>query len=321
MRHVVGEPFAGEDIVVVGVEFGLRVLRLHPKGHVDADPGAEAVGVEIAVDHLVVEIVLREASAVATADVLAARLERRAQGGVVELLEPRLYPLRGAPVDVVAAQGNPVGIGPGEDRVDGGVLHFAALLLHAEPLQRVLGDRGIEVLEEHLLVACGVGGGHRAVEGLVGEGGAEPEFMTELLDHDGRARCSGDDEGAHAVLADRVVERGAIERRAGGFGGEGATGDGDRSGCGEEGGAEFGGEQHGDEVGLRSEGANRAVAGQNGSIGSGPEGVVSPAINAAGGAGGVRRLRFWPPTRLSPGRASTAWRSGARRWRRARRWR
>ena len=69
MAHVILQPDAGQDVVVIHKQHGLGVALPHPPRHLERDVLAEPLLVVVAMDHLVVQIVFGEAAAVTAADV------------------------------------------------------------------------------------------------------------------------------------------------------------------------------------------------------------------------------------------------------------
>ena len=164
-------------------------------------------------DHLVVEVVLGEAVAIARADCSGALPDLHPQIFVVQLLHPALHVVRHAPENAVAAQRDALFVGPGEHAVDDRVVDLAALPLHVVPFERGLDDARIEMAGEDLFPLGDVVGAGPAGENPGGHCRTEPELVTHLLDADFRAGGRVDHQVAHPVTGDRGIEVGVRGER------------------------------------------------------------------------------------------------------------
>src|ERR1035438_6360614 len=213
--HVVVEPVAGGDVVIVDEELGVGVALLHPERHLPDEIDAEALLVVVGVHHFVVEVVLGEPAAIARADGAPALGDGGFKIVVVHLLQPRLDMVRHTPENTVAAQRNAFLFGPGEHVVHHAVIHLAFLPFHDVPLEIGFGNAGVEVADEDLLPFGDVFRGGAPREGAAGQRGAEPELMAHLFHADFGTGGGKDHQRSHAVFGDGGIQAGVRRAHAG----------------------------------------------------------------------------------------------------------
>ncbi|BAS93353.1 Os05g0319875 [Oryza sativa Japonica Group] len=168
------------DVVVVDEEPRGRVQARGLAEHERGGVVAEAVAVEAAVQHLVVDVVVREAAGVAGQEAGEAAAHRRREVVAAEVLDPLLHGAVDRPEDAVAARRLAVAVAEVEQRVGVAVVEQAALRLRPVPLELVLEDGPVEVVGEEVHEVGVLD--HRAVDA-----GAEREDVVHLHHADGRA--------------------------------------------------------------------------------------------------------------------------------------
>jgi hypothetical protein len=146
--HVVVEPVAGQDVVIVDEQPGVWISLFDPQRHLPDELRSQALRKVVGMDHLVVEVILGKAAAIAGSDRSRALLHRQSHLIVRERHEPFLNVIRNAPKEAVAAQGNPLLIGPSEHGVHDGVVDVASFAFHGVPLEVTLDDPRVEMRSE-----------------------------------------------------------------------------------------------------------------------------------------------------------------------------
>src|ERR1035437_471700 len=157
--HVVVEPVAGGDVVIIDEQLRVRIALLYPERHLPNEVDPEPLLVVVGVHHFVVEVVLGESVAIAGADGAPPLGDRGFEILVVHLLQPGLDMVRHTPENAVAAQRNALLGGPGEHVVDDAVIHLVFLPFHDVPLEVGLGTPALKWLVKisfHLAMSSGV---------------------------------------------------------------------------------------------------------------------------------------------------------------------
>ncbi|WVZ72136.1 hypothetical protein U9M48_020645, partial [Paspalum notatum var. saurae] len=141
---------AALDVVVVDEERGARVQLRRLAEHEGVDVIAEAILVVPAVQHLVVDVVVREPAGVAGEQATEAALHGGGELVVVEVLDPLLHRVLDGPEDAVPAHGLAEAVAEVEQRVRVGVVELPLLRLRVVPLELVLEHGPVEVLGEEV---------------------------------------------------------------------------------------------------------------------------------------------------------------------------
>lgn len=74
------------------------------------------------------------------------------------------------------------------------------------PLERVLRDGGIEIIQEHFFVFLRVLCVRSAAEHMIGQSGSKPEFMAHLFNPHFNAWRRLNDQSSHPKPADRLIQ-------------------------------------------------------------------------------------------------------------------
>ena len=174
---------AALDVEVVDEERGARV---EPRGlaeHERRDVVPEAVAEEAPVQHLVVDVVVREAAGAAGEQALDARLHGRHELVAVaaDVLDPLLHVVVDGPEDAVAPHGLAGAVAEVEQAVGVAVVELAALRLRPVPLELVLEDGPVHVVGEEVHE-----GG--VLDHLAVDAAAQREAVVQLHHAHGRPR-------------------------------------------------------------------------------------------------------------------------------------
>ncbi len=206
MFHVVRQPVAGQNVVIVDEQLRIGIALLDPQRHFFDRFRPEPLLVIVGVDHLVIEIVLRETAPVPCRNIRPALPERHSQFFVAKNLEPVLDSIGDTPEDAVAAQRKAFLLGPCQHAIHHRIVDAAGLRFHGVPFESVLRYAGVEVAEKDGFELRGVIRVSPPVEDAVGKGRAEPELVADLFDRNLRAGSRPDYQRAHPISCDGCIQ-------------------------------------------------------------------------------------------------------------------
>ncbi len=206
MSHVVGQPVPGKNLIIVNEELCIGIALMGPLGHQFCDFRPKPLFIIVTVDHFIVQIVAGKPALVFCSDGYCPVLHPPHQFLIVQLLDPGLNEFWNTPEKIMSPQRYFVFIGPFQNPVDDGIIHLIPFLLHAVPLNRVLGNCRIEVLNEFLFILFQVLFLHPAFSKSVAYCTSEPEFMAQLFNADLCTRSGTDDYFPFPVCVYRFVQ-------------------------------------------------------------------------------------------------------------------